>query len=188
MADGERLEILLFKQPQQQAARFADSTCPATPGRASTTDESQRHLMAPSGPWTSLQRRQTSPLGQPDVPAGQPGQRTGLEPLTSIQQRQKSPQPLDELQLQTSRQCRQMWGLDSQGASAEEGRASPDEPALPACLHWPAAHSSPDEPASPACLQWPAAHSSPDEPAAPPDKTSWLGLLGTRAIWSRPAP
>ena len=34
-----------------------------TPGRASTTDESQRHQMVPSGPWTSLQHRQTSPLG-----------------------------------------------------------------------------------------------------------------------------
>ena len=34
-----------------------------TPGRASTTDKSQRHQMVPSGPWTSLQRRQTSPLG-----------------------------------------------------------------------------------------------------------------------------
>ena len=28
----------------------------------------------------------------------------------------------------------------------------------------------------------------PDEPAATPDVPSWLGLLGTKADWSRPAP
>ena len=33
-ADGERSKILLFKQQQQQVARFANSTCPATPGHA----------------------------------------------------------------------------------------------------------------------------------------------------------
>ena len=73
MADSERSEILLFKQPQQQVARFAGSTCPATPGRAHrlhgtctldpgrASGELRSQKTCPlgrdvySGPWTSFQ-------------------------------------------------------------------------------------------------------------------------------------
>ena len=236
MADGERSEILLFKQPQQQVARFAGSTCPATPGcahqlrgtctldpgRASggvtesedvpvgagralwTLDELPGELRSqktcppgrqcgpawvyedawsqhssyspaattpldeplqrtspsairwcPQGPGQACSAARRAP-GQPDVPAGQPGctclgVRRCQHPAPSCSPAAAEDGPLDELQLQTSRQRRQMWGLDSQGVCAEE-------------------------------------ETSPDEPAVPPDKTSWLGLSGTRDIWSRPAP
>ena len=84
-----------------ESAFFIFASIYYTPGQASTTDESQRHQIVPSGPWTSLQRRQMSPWGRQmcqldsqGVPAWvyvgvsilhlhtyQQPQRTGLEPL-----------------------------------------------------------------------------------------------------------
>ena len=206
MPDGERAEILHFKQPQQQVARFADSTCPATPGRAHrlhgtctldpgrasggvtesedvpvgagrvlwTLDELPGELRSqktcppgrqcgpawvyedawsqhssyspaattpldkplqrtspsairwcPQGPGRACSAARRAP-GQPDVPAGQPGctclgVRRCQHPAPSCSPAAAEDGPLDELQLQTSRQRRQMWGLDSQGVPPRRG-------------------------------------------------------------------
>ena len=67
MPDGERLEILLFKQPQQQVARFAGSTCPATPGRAHRLHGTC--TLDPGRASGELRSQKTCPLGR-DVYSG----------------------------------------------------------------------------------------------------------------------